>query len=59
MNAPNNTENLEPFSTSSLVELSVVTQQSGGDGIADDMKSFAEQLKPYPFYVHIKKMYIV
>ncbi|XP_033752911.1 mediator of RNA polymerase II transcription subunit 18-like [Pecten maximus] len=46
MNVPSNTENLEPFSTSSLVELSVVTQQSGGEGIAEDMKSFSEQLKP-------------
>ena len=43
----NNTDNLEPISLSSLVELSVVAT-SGQDQIGEDMKNFAEQLKPYP-----------
>ena len=37
--------NLEPLSGSHLVELSVQTH-SGDDAVAEDMKNFAEQLKP-------------
>ena len=39
---------IEPLSTSQLVELSVVALQ-GQDQIQEDMKNFAEQLKPYVF----------
>lgn len=45
---PNNVENLEPLSLSYLVELTVVAP-AGQELIQDDMKNFAEQLKPYPF----------
>ena len=38
-------ESLEPLSQSHLVELSVLAP-SGADAVADDMKNFAEQLKP-------------
>lgn len=38
-------ESLEPLSQSHLVELSVLAP-SGNDAVADDMKNFAEQLKP-------------
>lgn len=38
-------EPLEPLSASHLVELSVLAP-SGNDAVADDMKNFAEQLKP-------------
>ncbi len=38
-------EALEPLTASHLVELSVLAP-SGSDAVADDMKSFAEQLKP-------------
>ncbi|EEB12857.1 conserved hypothetical protein [Pediculus humanus corporis] len=38
-------ENVEPISQSYLVELSVLAP-SGQDAIAEDMRSFAEQLKP-------------
>lgn len=38
-------DNIEPISNSYLVELSVVAP-SGQDGLADEMKAFAEQLKP-------------
>jgi len=38
---------LEPVSGSHLVELSVVAP-TGQEQIADDMRNFAEQLKPYP-----------
>ena len=47
MQQPSNTESLEPISLSSLVELSVVATP-GQDQIGEDMKNFAEQLKPYP-----------
>ncbi|CAE1168332.1 MED18 [Acanthosepion pharaonis] len=42
---PNNVENLEPLSLSYLVELTVVAP-AGQELIQDDMKNFAEQLKP-------------
>ena len=38
-------DNLEPMSSSHLVELSVLAP-SGNDAVAEDMKTFAEQLKP-------------
>lgn len=38
-------ENFEPLSNSHLVELSVLAP-SGADAVADDMKNFADQLKP-------------
>ncbi|TRY62843.1 hypothetical protein TCAL_00427 [Tigriopus californicus] len=38
-------ESLEPLLASHLVELSVLAP-SGNDAVADDMKNFAEQLKP-------------
>jgi len=38
-------DNLEPMSGSHLVELSVLAP-SGNDAVAEDMKTFAEQLKP-------------
>ena len=38
-------EALEPLTASHLVELSVLAP-SGSDAVADDMKNFAEQLKP-------------
>ena len=47
---PGNTDGLEPISLSCLVELSVVAP-SGQEQIGDDMKNFAEQLKPYPFTI--------
>lgn len=49
MNQPGNTTNdtIEPVCPSYLVELSVVTS-SGQEAVGDDMKNFAEQLKPYP-----------
>merc|ERR1712223_1901297 len=40
--------NLEPLSGSHLVELSVQTH-SGDDAVTEDMKNFAEQLKPVIF----------
>ena len=46
---PGNVEQVERLSGSCLVELSVVAAQ-GQDQIQEDMKNFAEQLKPYPFY---------
>lgn len=47
-----NPEDIEPLSHSYLVELSVVAP-SGQDGLADEMKQFAEQLKPL---VHLDKV---
>ena len=49
MQQPGKTEQntLEPISQSHIVELSVVAPL-GQDSIGDDMKNFAEQLKPYP-----------
>jgi len=38
-------DNLEPITSSHLVELSVLAP-SGNDAVAEDMKMFAEQLKP-------------
>lgn len=40
-----NVENTEPMTSSCLVELSVVTA-AGQDSVQDDMKTFAEHLKP-------------
>jgi len=40
-----NVDNLDPVSQSHLVELSVLAP-SGNDAVAEDMKLFAEQLKP-------------
>jgi hypothetical protein len=41
-------DSAEPFTMSYLVELSVIAPH-GQDQIQEDMKNFAEQLKPYPF----------
>ncbi|XP_064635064.1 mediator of RNA polymerase II transcription subunit 18-like isoform X2 [Lineus longissimus] len=41
----NNTETIEPLSQSYLVELSIVTTP-GQEQVQDDMRNFAEQLKP-------------
>ncbi|CAB4069011.1 MED18 [Lepeophtheirus salmonis] len=43
--APLNMESLEPQTNSHLVELSILAP-SGNDAVAEDMKNFAEQLKP-------------
>ena len=40
-----NMENLEGLTSSHLVELSVLAP-SGNDAVAEDMKNFADQLKP-------------
>ena len=40
-----NTDNLEGLTGSHLVELSVLAP-SGNDAVAEDMKNFADQLKP-------------
>jgi len=42
-----NIDNIEPLSNSYLVELGVVAPY-GQDAIQEDMRNFAEQLKPYP-----------
>ncbi|XP_038051682.1 mediator of RNA polymerase II transcription subunit 18-like isoform X2 [Patiria miniata] len=42
---PGNLEALEPLSISQLVELSIIAP-SGTDGIGEDMRAFAEQLRP-------------
>jgi mediator of RNA polymerase II transcription subunit 18 len=47
MNQPGDVNNLEPITLSCLVELSVVAP-TGQEQIGEDMKNFAEQLKPYP-----------
>ncbi|XP_061453518.1 mediator of RNA polymerase II transcription subunit 18 [Rhineura floridana] len=49
---PGNTDNIEPLSLSFLVELSIVAP-AGQDMVSDDMRSFAEQLKPL---VHLEKI---
>ena len=49
---PGNTENTEALSLSYLVELSVVAP-AGQDVVSDDMRNFAEQLKPL---VHLEKI---
>ncbi len=41
---------LEAMSQSQLVELSVVAAP-GQDQIGEDMKNFAEQLRPYPYNI--------
>ena len=38
-------DNLDPVTSSHLVELSVLAP-SGNDAVAEDMKNFADQLKP-------------
>ena len=49
MQVPGNvTDNIEPLTSSYLVELSVV-ERSHQEQIQDDMKSFSDQLKPYPY----------
>ncbi|XP_043931615.1 mediator of RNA polymerase II transcription subunit 18 [Protopterus annectens] len=40
-----NTDNIEPLSLSYLVELSIVAH-AAQDSVSDDMRNFAEQLKP-------------
>ena len=40
-----NMDNLEGLTSSHLVELSVLAP-SGNDAVAEDMKNFADQLKP-------------
>ncbi|KAL0173051.1 hypothetical protein M9458_033362, partial [Cirrhinus mrigala] len=50
--ASGNTENTEPLSLSYLVELSVLAP-AGQDTVSEDMRSFAEQLKPL---VHLEKI---
>lgn len=50
--ATGNTENTEPLSLSYLVELSVLAP-AGQDTVSEDMRSFAEQLKPL---VHLEKI---
>lgn len=49
---PGNTENMEHLSLSYLVELSVLAP-AGQDTVSEDMRSFAEQLKPL---VHLEKI---
>lgn len=50
--ATGNTENTEPLSLSYLVELSVLAP-AGQDTVSEDMRSFAEQLKPL---LHLEKI---
>ncbi|KAI7806497.1 mediator of RNA polymerase II transcription subunit 18 [Triplophysa rosa] len=52
VHVPGNLENTEPLSLSYLVELSVLAP-AGQDTVSEDMKSFAEQLKPL---VHLEKI---
>ncbi|NXY23120.1 MED18 polymerase, partial [Atrichornis clamosus] len=49
---PGNTESIEPLSLSYLVELNVVAP-AGQEVVSDDMRNFAEQLKPL---VHLEKI---
>lgn len=49
---PGNTENTERMSLSHLVELSVLAP-AGQDTVSEDMRSFAEQLKPL---IHLEKI---
>lgn len=49
---PGNTENTERMCSSYLVELSVLAP-AGQDTVSEDMRSFAEQLKPL---VHLEKI---
>ena len=48
---PGNLDALEPLTVSRLVELSIIAP-SGTEGIGEDMRLFAEQLKPYPLKVN-------
>ncbi|XP_005991098.1 mediator of RNA polymerase II transcription subunit 18 [Latimeria chalumnae] len=50
--SPGNADHIEPLSLSYLVELSVVAP-AGQDTVSDDMRNFAEQLKPL---VHLEKI---
>lgn len=52
VNSPGTPETAEPFTVSYLVELSVIAPH-GQDQIQEDMKNFAEQLKPL---VHLEKV---
>ncbi|KAJ8289243.1 hypothetical protein COCON_G00019020 [Conger conger] len=49
---PGNVESTEPLSLSNLVELSVLAP-AGQDNVSDDMRAFAEQLRPL---VHLEKI---
>ncbi|KAM4581411.1 mediator of RNA polymerase II transcription subunit 18 [Odontesthes bonariensis] len=49
---PGNTENTERISLSSLVELSILAP-AGQDNVSEDMRSFAEQLRPL---IHLEKV---
>jgi len=46
------TENLEAMTSSYLVELSLLAP-SGQDAVADEIKVFADQLRPF---VHLEKI---
>ena len=53
-----NSDIVDTFTGSHLVELSIVTAHCH-DQIQDDIKNFADQLKPYPLAVyHIVSRYI-
>uniref|UniRef100_G3MRG3 Mediator of RNA polymerase II transcription subunit 18 n=1 Tax=Amblyomma maculatum TaxID=34609 RepID=G3MRG3_AMBMU len=43
-----NPESIEPISNSHIIELSVIAP-AGQESLGDEMKAFADQLKPYPF----------
>ena len=45
---PGNSDNIEPLSNSYLIELGLVAPY-GQDAVQEDMRNFAEQLKPYPW----------
>ena len=51
---PGNPDIAEPLTKSYLVELSVVAPQ-GQEQIQDDMKQFAEHLKPYPLLICLQE----
>lgn len=52
MGPARNAESLEPMTSSYLVELSLLAP-SGQDAVADEIKVFAEQLRPL---VHLEKI---
>ncbi|CAG6014793.1 mediator of RNA polymerase II transcription subunit 18 isoform 2-T4 [Menidia menidia] len=52
MLVPGNTENVEQISLSSLIELSILAP-AGQDTVSEDMRSFAEQLRPL---IHLDKV---
>ena len=54
---PGNLEQTERLTSSCLVELSVVAPQ-GQEHIQEDMKNFAEQLKPYPLQILGRNIFI-